>query len=86
MNGDTHTLLLTEELVPVNGSKALSWRESQVLEHVEEGKANAEIAAALSIAPATVRTHLENIYAKLGVHSRTAALARVRRLHRAETE
>jgi LuxR family maltose regulon positive regulatory protein len=52
---------------------------------VEEGKSNAEVAAALFISPGTVRTHLQNIYSKLGVHSRTAALARVRNLRRAET-
>jgi ATP/maltotriose-dependent transcriptional regulator MalT len=32
-----------------------------------------------------VRTHLENVYAKLGVRSRTAAVARGRELRRAET-
>jgi DNA-binding CsgD family transcriptional regulator len=42
------------------------------------GKTNAAIAAKLSIAPTTVRTHLEHIYRKLDVHSRTAALARAR--------
>jgi DNA-binding CsgD family transcriptional regulator len=78
LNGDAPTLLLTEEVVPADGAKRLSWREWQVLGYVEVGKTNAEIAAALCIAPATVRTHLENIYGKLGVHSRTAALARVR--------
>jgi DNA-binding CsgD family transcriptional regulator len=32
----------------------------------------------LWIAPGTVRKHLENVYEKLGVHSRTAAVAMVR--------
>lgn len=84
-NGHGWALLLTEESVPANGSNLLSFREWQVLGLVEEGKSNAEIAASLWIAPGTVRTHLENIYAKLGVRSRTAALARARGLKRAET-
>ena len=37
-----------------------------------------EIAVRLSIAPGTVRRHLENVYRKLGVHTRTAALAKLR--------
>ena len=85
LNGDKRTLLLTEELVPTDGARPLSWREWQVLGHVKDGKTNAQIAAAMCIAPATIRTHLEHIYAKLGVHSRTAALARVRGLNGAES-
>jgi len=86
LNGDHRALLLAEEPIPTADSKLLSWREWQVLALVEEGKSNAEIGAALWIAPGTVRTHLENIYAKLGVRSRTAALARVRELKLAETQ
>ncbi|MBI3755764.1 MAG: helix-turn-helix transcriptional regulator [Deltaproteobacteria bacterium] len=37
------------------------------------GKTNAEVAAILSIAPSTVKTHLERIYQKLGVENRMAA-------------
>jgi DNA-binding CsgD family transcriptional regulator len=53
----------------------LTGREREVLELVAAGKTNAEIAEAIWIAPGTVRKHLENIYEKLGVHSRTAAAA-----------
>jgi DNA-binding CsgD family transcriptional regulator len=56
----------------------LTRREQAVLALVAEGKSNAEIAAELWIAVGTVRGHLEHIYKKLGVQSRTAALARVR--------
>ena len=38
---------------------------------------NAEIAERLWVSPATVRKHLENVFAKLGVHTRTAAAALV---------
>jgi LuxR family maltose regulon positive regulatory protein len=84
LNVEEQTLVLTEEPV-ARATQQLSWREWQVVGLVEEGKSNAEIAAALFISPGTVRTHLQNIYSKLGVHSLTAALARVRNLRRAET-
>jgi DNA-binding NarL/FixJ family response regulator len=71
--------LVEEEAKRLSACRALSNREREVLAQVEEGKTNAEIAAVLAIAPTTVRTHLEHIYRKLQVHSRTAALARSRR-------
>ena len=52
-------------------------RERQILAWVARGKTNSEIAEILWIAPTTVRRHLENIYAKLGVHTRTAAATRL---------
>jgi DNA-binding CsgD family transcriptional regulator len=55
----------------------LTPREHQVLAWVARGKTNSEIAQILWVAPTTVRRHLENIYAKLGVHTRTAAAARL---------
>jgi ATP/maltotriose-dependent transcriptional regulator MalT len=85
LNKDNRALLLTEEAIRAADSTLLSWREWQVLALVEDGKSNAEIAASLWIAPGTVRTHLKHIYAKLGVRSRTAALARVRELKLAES-
>jgi DNA-binding CsgD family transcriptional regulator len=45
---------------------------------VERGKTNAEIAEILWLSPNTVRKHLENAYGKLGVRTRTAAVARLR--------
>jgi DNA-binding CsgD family transcriptional regulator len=55
----------------------LTPRERQILAWVARGKTNAETAEILWVAPTTVRKHLENIYAKLGVKSRTAAAARL---------
>jgi DNA-binding CsgD family transcriptional regulator len=54
----------------------LTPREHQVLAWVARGQTNLEVAETLWISPGTVRKHLENIYAKLGVSSRTAAAAR----------
>lgn len=54
----------------------LTRREAEVLELVAIGRTNAQIADVLVVSPATVRKHLEKIYAKLGVHSRTEAAAR----------
>ena len=53
----------------------LSQRELEVLELVASGKTNREAAARLFITEATVKTHLLNIYAKLGVGDRAAAVA-----------
>ena len=53
---------------------SLTPREREVLALVADGKTNAEIARQLWISPGTVRRHLENAYAKLGVHTRTAAI------------
>jgi DNA-binding CsgD family transcriptional regulator len=57
------------------GRGALSARELEVLGLVAEGKTSREIAAALTISQHTVRRHLENTFAKLGVKSRAAAIA-----------
>ena len=53
----------------------LTGREQEVLDLVACGKSNQEVAELLVLSPHTVRKHLENIYEKLGVHSRTAAVA-----------
>ena len=65
-------LLLEEK----RGLVGLTPRESQILGWVARGKTNREVAELLWIAPTTVRKHLENVYAKLGVTTRTAAVAR----------
>ena len=56
----------------------LTAREREILDLVAEGRTNAQIAERLWLSPGTVRKHLDNVYAKLGVHTRTAAAAFVR--------
>ena len=53
----------------------LSARELEVLRHVAAGKTNRQIAEELVVSEHTVARHLQNIFAKLGVSSRTAATA-----------
>ena len=67
---DRSVLLLREE----PNSDPLTQREWDVMRCVAGGMSNAEIGRVLWISDATVRKHLENIYGKLGVRSRTAAL------------
>jgi LuxR family maltose regulon positive regulatory protein len=56
----------------------LSERELEVLQLVAEGLTNREVAARLFLSLNTVKRHSHNIYGKLGVHSRTQAVARAR--------
>jgi LuxR family maltose regulon positive regulatory protein len=58
----------------------LSERELAVLRLIAAGDSNQEIAAQLVVAVSTVKTHVNNIFAKLGVQSRTQAIARAREL------
>jgi DNA-binding CsgD family transcriptional regulator len=54
----------------------LTPRQDDLLRLLAAGYTNTQIARRLGISEATVRTHLENIYARLGVSSRTAAVTR----------
>lgn len=58
----------------------LSEREMAVLARVAQGGTNRQVARALFVSEATVKTHLVHVFAKLGVDSRTAAVARARDL------
>jgi DNA-binding CsgD family transcriptional regulator len=57
------------------GWNALTPTELVVIEHVRDGLTNAAIAARMYVSPATVKSHLEHIYAKLGVHGRVELVA-----------
>jgi DNA-binding CsgD family transcriptional regulator len=73
-----YLLLLEEQTLSPLSSLALlglSQRETEVLFWVMQGKDNKSIALQLAVGVSTVRKHLENIYHKLGVQSRTEAIA-----------
>ncbi|MFV1873007.1 MAG: LuxR C-terminal-related transcriptional regulator [Oleiphilus sp.] len=56
----------------------LSQREIEVLGLIDQGLANKEIAQKLSLAPATVKAHIRNLYGKIQAKSRTEALSKAR--------
>jgi two-component system, NarL family, nitrate/nitrite response regulator NarL len=53
----------------------LSPREREILHMIAEGKSAPQIAAEIHLSPATVKTHLQSLYDKLGVGDRAAAVA-----------
>jgi len=73
--------VLNTPLVPskpeadVRNQTMLSQRELEILQMVATGARNKEIAVQLNISPSTVKTHLDSIFNKLGVDSRTAAVS-----------
>ena len=65
-----------ERIAPQTGAThGLSERELEVLRLIASGKSNREIASVLVISEHTVARHLQNIYRKLGISSRSAATA-----------
>jgi len=75
------TMLLLAQRNQASGDVArlenasLTKRESEVLSWLVKGKTNRDIADILGMSPRTVNKHLEHIFAKLGVETRTAAVA-----------
>jgi len=63
-------------------SMGLTERETEVLTWVAEGKSNSDIGMILGIKSATVKKHLEHIFQKIGVETRTSAVAFVLRATR----
>lgn len=62
----------------LEGVPDLTPRQWEILRHVATGASNAQVARMLGVAEATVRKHVENVFLRLHVLSRTEAVARVR--------
>jgi DNA-binding NarL/FixJ family response regulator len=76
--GERYLLLLEEQTLSLSPSLALlglSQRETEVLFCVMQGKDNKTIATQMNVGASTISKHLENIYRKLDVQSRTEAIA-----------
>jgi DNA-binding CsgD family transcriptional regulator len=71
-------LLAATATLARDGGGQLTPREREVMSCVADGLSNEEIARVLVVERSTVRKHLEHVYDKLGVRSRTAALAKLR--------
>lgn len=76
---------ILDQLQEMEGAQSLAdgptARELELLSLIEAGLSNQEIADRLSLSVSTVKWHLYNLYAKLGVKNRAAALARARSLN-----
>jgi len=70
--------VLSAHLINKHLLKPLSERELDVLQQMYEGKTNNQMAENMFVSVNTIKTHVANIYLKLDVPSRTAAIAKVR--------
>ena len=68
--------LVERRLPPKLDAPGLTPREGEVMRWLARGKTDADIAVLLAISPRTVQKHLEHVYVKLGVETRTAAVMR----------
>jgi LuxR family transcriptional regulator, maltose regulon positive regulatory protein len=75
LDGSKHQAVTAPSL-----AEALSAREMEILGLIAAGRSNKEIASELFLAMGTVKKHTSNIFGKLGVQSRTQALARAQHL------
>jgi DNA-binding NarL/FixJ family response regulator len=75
--GKVFQLLLHEQKSPHDDYPlvSLTARERQVLSHLADGASRKQIAERLQLSPHTVRSHMQNLMAKLGVHSALEAVA-----------
>ena len=78
---DDHLYSLVDRLRAVRAGlteatnlESLTARELEVLRSLSDGRSTLEIAALLGISPMTVQSHVKNVLAKLGVHSKVEAI------------
>jgi LuxR family transcriptional regulator, maltose regulon positive regulatory protein len=70
-----------EKSPPASPPRRLTDRELDILRYLPTRLSTTEIAAQLGISPNTVKTHLKNIYQKLGARSRNEAIVKAAQLH-----
>jgi NarL family two-component system response regulator LiaR len=75
LSADTAQALVQTVLHPLTPGLDLTEREREVLTLMIEGLNNTQIAGRLSVSPSTIKSHVSNILSKLGVASRTEAVA-----------
>ena len=75
LSPDAAQVLIRAAQQPASPAADFTGRERDVLELMVEGMSNAEIAEALVLSTATVKFHVSNVLSKLGVRSRTEAVA-----------
>jgi DNA-binding NarL/FixJ family response regulator len=68
------TFAPAQEAEQVSGTPVLTPREWEILQQIAQGKSNSDIADQLSLSKATVQNYVSNIYAKLGIETRTEAM------------
>jgi DNA-binding NarL/FixJ family response regulator len=73
----THLTQLPHAAGPDSRLQLLSGRERDVLLSLCQGLTNRQVARSLAVSEATVKTHVRNLLAKLGVRSRTEAVVLV---------
>jgi len=65
----------TQEASEAQRAERLTRRETEILQLMADGMPGDEIASGLGVSPYTLRTHVQNVLTKLGVHSKLEALA-----------
>ena len=77
-----HQVILDTDEIRLRGSRSrpgLSPRELEILKHIAAGRSAPEIGKVIHLSPATVKSHLQSLYEKLGVSDRAAAVAEAMR-------
>jgi DNA-binding NarL/FixJ family response regulator len=78
MLSEIQRVLSQGEAVSAPGQVSLTTRQREVLERVERGLSNKEIAIDLGIAPNTVKIHMSALFSLFGAHNRTQLLLRAK--------
>jgi len=83
-NDKTDAAKELKETVPAQNEVQLTARELQILKYIASGKSNKEIALLNCVELSTIKTHINNLYAKLSVSNRQEAVKKYGELVRKE--